>query len=139
MILIIIIEFTVVKAISFKIITLILFLGSIISGIYTYIVNPGNTFKEKEDNKNGKNHYCPHCNFTYPKNEKTYQHCSACGVCAPDTDHHCGVFGKCIGYRNKVAFYLFPALSIILLIIGFISILYHFINEIGKKKENKDK
>ena len=101
MILIIVIEFTVVKAISFKIITLILFLGSIITGIYTYIVNPGNTFKEK-DIKDGKNFFCPHCNFTYPKNDKTYEHCFACGVCAPNTDHHCGIFGKCIGYKNKI-------------------------------------
>lgn len=138
MILIIVIEFTVVKAISFKIIASILFLGSVISAIYTYIVNPGNTFKEK-DIKDGKNFFCPHCNFTYPKNDKTYEHCFACGVCAPNTDHHCGIFGKCIGYKNKITFYLFPTFSIILLIVCFVSVLYHFINETGKKKNNENK
>ena len=139
MILIIIIEFTVIKAILFKIISLVLFLGALITGFYTYLINPGVTFKENENNQNGKNYYCHQCNFTYPKNEKTYQHCFACGVCAPDTDHHCGVFGKCIGHKNKVSFYLFPTFSIILLILCFVSILYHFIHEIGKKSENKDK
>ena len=138
MILIIIIEFTLIKAISFKIISLLLFLGSVISAIYTYLVNPGNTFKEK-DIKDGINFFCPHCNFTYPKNDKTYEHCFACGVCAPNTDHHCGIFGKCIGYKNKITFYLFPTFSIILLIVCFVSVLYHFINETGKKKNNENK
>ena len=138
MILIIIIEFTLIKAISFKIIALILFLGSVISAIYTYLINPGNTFKEK-DIKGGKNFFCPHCNFTYPKNDKTYQHCFACGVCAPNSDHHCGIFGKCIGFKNKITFYLFPTFSIILLIVCFVSILYHFMSEIGKKNNNENK
>ena len=138
MILIIVLEFTVVKAISFRIIALILFLGSVTTAIYTYLVNPGNTFKEK-DIKDGKTFFCPHCNFTYPKNDKTYQHCFACGVCAPNTDHHCGIFGKCIGYKTKVTFYLFPTFSIILLIICFVSVLYHFMTEIGKKTNNENK
>ena len=142
MILIIILEFTVVKAISFKIIASILFFGSIFTGIYTFIANPGNTFKEKEkekENKDGKNFFCEQCNFTYPKNDKTYRHCFSCGVCIPNSDHHCGVFGKCIGYKNKISFYLFPTFSIILLIICFVSILYHFISEVGKKKGNGKK
>lgn len=140
MILIIIIEFTVVKNIAFKIIASALFLGSLITGLYTFLVNPGVTFKEEEsNNQNEKNFYCKECNFTYPKNEKKYLHCYACGVCAPNSDHHCGVFGKCIGKKNKVTFYLFPTISIILLIICFVSILYHFINEVGKKKEKNNK
>lgn len=138
MALIIIIEFTVIKSIVFKIISSALFLGSLMTGIYTYIINHGVTFREK-DNQKGRNHYCVHCNFTYPKNEEAYLHCNSCGVCAPGTDHHCGVFGKCIGKKNKVSFYLFPTFSIILLIVCFVSVLYHFMNEIGKKNEKKDK
>ena len=141
MILIIVITFLVVKNIIFQIIILALFIGSIVTGIYTFLVNPGVTFKEKDDDKNNnnnlKNYNCPQCNFTYPKNKK-YDHCFACGICAPDTDHHCGIFGKCIGYKNKIAFYLFPTFSIILLIIFFVSILYHFTHEIGKKKDNNE-
>jgi hypothetical protein len=137
-----IIEFIVIKAISFKIISLVLFLASTITGLYTFIINPGVTFKEKNNNNNnqqGKNYLCPNCNFTYPKNGKTYQHCFSCQVCAPDSDHHCGIFGKCIGYKNKISFYLFPTFSIILLILCFVSVFYHFVNEVGNKKENNDK
>ena len=137
MILIIVLELTLIKSIAFKIISLALFLGCLITGFYTYLINPGVTFKEKDNNQNGKNHHCPQCNFTYPKNENRYQHCYSCGVCAPNTDHHCGVFGKCIGQKNKVSFYLFPAFSIFLLIVCFVSVLYHFISEVGKNKENK--
>lgn len=138
MVLIIIIEFTVLKALSFKLISSALFIGSLVTGFYTYLINPGVTFKEK-NNVNGNSYHCPHCNFTYPKNEKKYLHCFACGICIPDSDHHCGVFGKCIGHRNKIAFYLFPTFSIILLILCFVSILYHFVNETGKKKDKDGK
>ena len=138
MVLIIIIEFTVIKSIAFKIITSTLFLGSLITGIYTYIINHGVTFREK-DNQIGKNYYCDYCKFTYPKNEETYQHCHSCGVCAPGTDHHCGVFGKCIGKKNRVTFYLFPTFSIILLVVCFVSVLYHFMSEIGKKNKKNQR
>ena len=120
MILIIIIEFTVVKNIVFKIIASALFLGSLLTGLYTFLVNPGVTFKEEEsNNQNEKNFYCKECNFTYPKNEKKYLHCYACGVCAPNSDHHCGVFGKCIAKKNANAFYLF--------LVSIISIICYFL------------
>ena len=141
MILILILEFFVVKSIVFQIISLALFLGSLVTGLVTYLVCPGITFKEKEEyenNKNLKNFYCQQCNFTYPKNKMSYQHCFPCGVCIPDSDHHCGVFGKCIGHWNKLAFYLFPTFSIIMLIICFVSVLYHFMHEVTKKNENKE-
>ena len=141
MILILILEFFVVKSIVFQIICLALFIGSLVTGIVTYLVCPGITFKEKveyENNKNLKGFYCQRCNFTYPKNKMVYQHCFPCGVCIPDSDHHCGVFGKCIGHGNKLAFYLFPTFSIIMLILCFISVLYHFMHEIKKKNENKE-
>lgn len=70
MILILILEFFVVKSIIFQIICLALFIGSLVTGIVTYLVCPGITFKEKveyENNKNLKGFYCQICNFTYPK------------------------------------------------------------------------
>lgn len=137
MVLIIVLELTIIKSLTFKIITLILFLGSLITGFYTFLINPGVTFKEKVNQK-GENYHCSHCNFTYPKNSKKYSHCFSCGVCTPNSDHHCGVFGKCIGYRNKISFYLFPTFSIILLILFFVSILYHFMYEIGKNKNKNN-
>ena len=62
-----------------------------------------------------------------------------CEICIAGPDHHCGIFGKCIGYKNKISFYLFPTFSIILLILCFVSVFYHFVNEVGNKKENNDK
>ena len=99
MILILVLEFLVVESIAFQIISLVLSIGSLVTGIVTFLVCPGITFKEKEEyenDKNLKNVYCQQCNFTYPKNKMTYKHCFPCGVCIPDKDHHCGVFGKCI-------------------------------------------
>ena len=84
MVLIIIIEFTVLKALSFKLISTALFIGSLVTGFYTFLINPGVTFKEK-NNVNGNSYHCPHCNFTYPKNEKKYLHCFACGICIKHT------------------------------------------------------
>ena len=141
MILLLIFEFFVVESIVFQIISLVLFIGSLVTGLATYLVCPGITFKEKEENENNKNlksFYCQQCKFTYPKNKMVYQHCFPCGVCVPDSDHHCGVFGKCIGHGNKLSFYLFPTFSVIMLIICFISVLYHFMYEVTKKSENKE-
>ena len=117
-----------------------LFIGSIITGIYTFLVNPGVTFKEKDDDKNNENlqnFNCQLCKFTYPKNKK-YQHCFSCSVCIPNSDHHCGIFGKCIGYKNKVAFYLCPTFCTFISISFLISIFYYIFNEILKKKDNNE-
>ena len=60
-----------------------------------------------------------------PKNEKKYEHCSLCNICIPGSDHHCGIFEKCIGRKNLICFYLFPTFSIILLIAFIVSIFYN--------------
>jgi hypothetical protein len=109
-------------------IVLCLFILSIITGILTYLINPGIIFKDN-DNNNGNNYHCPLCKFTYPKNDKKYEHCSICEVCIPEADHHCGVFEKCIGRKNLICFYLFPAFSIILLIVFLVSIFHNVIKD----------
>ena len=121
-ILILVIEFLVIKNIIYDIISLALFLLSILTGILTYIINPGTTFKE--NNKEGNNHHCGICNFTYPKSDKKYEHCSMCEICIAGPDHHCGIFEKCIGRKNLFCFYLFPTFSIILLIVFMISVFH---------------
>lgn len=35
------------------------------------------------------------------------EHCDDCNVCIEGLDHHCGFFNKCIGGKQKYAFYLF--------------------------------
>ena len=125
--LLVIIEFFVVKNIIFKFICLGLFILILASGLLTYFINPGTTFKE--NNEEGNNYYCSLCKFNYPKSKKKYRHCLLCEVCIPDTDHHCGVFEKCIARKNIVCFYLFPLVSIFLLIAFLISTFYHFVKE----------
>ena len=130
MILFVILDFIVVKSIVFKLIILILFILSITTGLLTYLINPGATFKENDNE--GNNHYCQLCKFRYPKSNKKYEHCSICGICIPGADHHCGVFEKCIGRKNLICFYLFPAFSIILLVVFLVSIFYNVV-----KREKK--
>ena len=130
MLLFVILNFIVVKSIIFKLILLVLFILSIATGLLTYLINPGITFKEND--KEGNNHYCHLCKFKYPKSDKKYEHCSLCEICIPGADHHCGVFEKCIGKKNLICFYLFPAFSIILFVVFIISIFYNTV-----KKEKK--
>ena len=130
MLLFVILDFIVVKNIVFKLIILILFILSVVTGLLTYLINPGATFKEND--KEGDNHYCHLCKFKYPKSDKKYEHCSICEICIPGADHHCGVFEKCIGRKNLICFYLFPAFSIILLVVFLVSIFYNVV-----KREKK--
>jgi hypothetical protein len=99
MLLFVILNFIVVKSIIFKLILLVLFILSIATGLLTYLINPGITFKEND--KEGNNHYCHLCKFKYPKSDKKYEHCSLCEICIPGADHHCGVFEKCIGKKKS--------------------------------------
>jgi len=130
---ILIIEFIIIKRMAFEIICSILCFGSILTGLITFLLNPGITFKEKDGKENPKMKICncPHCNFTYPKHIKPYTHCFTCGVCVPAADHHCGVFAKCIANRNIAYFYLFPICTIFNFIVFIISLIYHF----AKKKK----
>ena len=104
MLLITILQLCVINNLIFNIIILSLLILSIITGLLTYLVNPGFTFKDNNKNK-GNNYYCQLCKFIYPKNEKKYQHCPLCELCISGSDHHCGVFEKCIGKKNIIYFY----------------------------------
>lgn len=128
--LILILEFFVIKNIVYKFICLGLFLLSILMEILTYLINPGTTFKE--NNREGSPHHCGICKFTYPKSSKKYEHCSSCEVCIAGADHHCGVFEKCIGRKNLICFYLFPVFSMALLIVFFVS-LFHKVAKKAKE------
>lgn len=45
---------------------------------------------------------CKLCEFQ--SFEGNASHCFACGTCVLVKDHHCGVFGKCIGEFNLKKF-----------------------------------
>ena len=52
MLLFVILNFIVVKSIIFKLILLVLFILSIATGLLTYLINPGITFKENDKEGN---------------------------------------------------------------------------------------
>ena len=83
-----------------------LFLLLILSLIYTFIINPGIVYYSDDlpYNQNDFN-YCKICKV-YTHKKRKVVHCEICGVCCEKFDHHCGVFGKCIGKGNIITFYL---------------------------------
>lgn len=76
---------------------------SLISGLLTFILNPGVIYSDNSDEKV----YCSQCQFLYPKSNKNMEHCYICGICICKLDHHCDVIGKCVGKNNIVCFLLF--------------------------------
>lgn len=110
---------------------------AIITGLHAYLINPGTSFKLQNPNSEGQTqpkYYCEKCNFTYPGLKKELTHCYECKVCFHGHDHHCGVFGKCIAKKNLITFFIFPSLGSIIGIIGFISLIYYFVQLVKTKK-----
>lgn len=92
--------------------------------ILTYIINPGIIFSSKNE---VEKEYCKDCDFFYPYH-RNLKHCSLCHVCVIGRDHHCGVFGKCIGTNNIVFFYLFLFFALGKLISSMITLIYILAN-----------
>ena len=73
--------------------------------IYTklFITNPG--FAENKEKKEDEIYlYCNLCDIHVNKKSKTV-HCSKCGMCIEEFNHHCDWIGKCIGKNNLYEFY----------------------------------
>merc|ERR1712216_594040 len=54
---------------------------------------------------------CRRCAVPRPRGRA--HHCSTCGVCAYDLDHHCIYINNCVGYLNRRNFVLFMTWEII--------------------------
>ena len=66
------------------------------------LINPGIIQNKKSDVDNVG--YCSICQVYFnPKNN--VEHCSMCGICVENIDHHCIWVGKCVGKNNKFSFY----------------------------------
>ena len=74
--------------------------------VYTkmFITNPGFAEKIKVEKEKAKYLFCPICNIYVNKNSKTV-HCTKCGLCVEEFNHHCGWIGKCIAKKNLYEFY----------------------------------
>lgn len=87
--------------------------------VYTklFITNPGFAENITEKKENETYLYCNVCDIRVNKKSKT-MHCSKCGMCVEQFNHHCDWIGKCIGKNNLYYFYF-------LIIWIFIMILYY--------------
>ena len=96
-----------------KIISISLNLLYLISGLFTYLLNPGTIYRY---GKNKKKKYCKECNYEYPFHKKL-SHCYSGGICVIGIDHHCGVFGKCILGKTFFGFILLLYLLLFLFLL----------------------
>ena len=82
---------------------------TIVFGAYVSFSDPGffqRAYMDKsifEANKREDKLQCEDC-LTLKIDE--VRHCNFCQCCVKKMDHHCDVFGNCIGRRNLVCFYL---------------------------------
>lgn len=112
-----------IKWIIFKIVSLILHLTCIISGLITFVLNPGIIYNQKNEGINSESKiYCFQCRFQYPNLNMTLTHCENCGVCVYARDHHCDVFGKCVGKNNINIFSTFAISMCFLILLDFGSV-----------------
>ena len=96
--------------------------------VYTkmFISNPG--FAKNIKIEKGKDNYlyCRFCDIHVEKNTKTV-HCSKCGLCVEEFNHHCGWIGKCIGKNNLYEFYfLIFWIFVIILYYSFAFTIVHY-------------
>ena len=92
--------------------------------MYTFLANPGIPDKIFTRVKNAEHvdplpsrrdewkKYCQICELMN-ESKYTYSHCSTCGVCVENEDHHCAIFGKCIARSNQVTFYLSMVMAVV--------------------------
>ena len=117
------IHFIFIKYLILKIISILLTIICIISGIITFVLNPGIIYNQKKEGINNENKiYCSQCEFQYPNLNETLTHCDNCGVCYIGRDHHCDVFGKCVAKKNINIFSTFSISVCLLLVANFCSI-----------------
>ncbi len=71
-------------------------------------LDPGTIFEDEEETYVTWRVYCMTCCLY---RLRTSKHCLWCNRCVKKYDHHCSVFGKCIGKRNLIPFWAFIAIS----------------------------
>ena len=80
---------------------------------------------------------CTKCNIYYLPQDKV-THCSSCGVCMRNLDHHCSVFRRCITKRNIILFFGIIFLFIALYVYSLIFIILFCVNFVSKKRGRRN-
>ncbi len=88
----------------FRLVIILLMYSVPILYMLLFFLDPGTVFDHEEETFSEERIYCLTCEIY--RNIST-KHCSFCNRCCKKYDHHCSVFGKCIGKRNLLIFYLF--------------------------------
>ena len=78
-------------------------IGQIVLFFVLSYLDAGTIFEDEEDEYNEDRTFCTNCKIYKKRSSK---HCIWCNKCTMWYDHHCSVFGKCIGKRNIVPFFL---------------------------------
>ena len=124
-----VLHFIYIKYFIFKIVSLLLNMTCIISGLVTLVLNPGIIYNQKNEGIDTENKiYCFECRYQYPRLNMTLTHCENCGVCVFARDHHCDVFGKCVGKNNINIFSSFAISICFIFLLNFGSIGYLMIS-----------
>jgi len=89
---------------TIKTIVTYVLITQIILHLLICFVDAGTLFEDEEDDYGQERIYCITCKLYRKNNSK---HCIWCNRCIKYYDHHCSIFGKCIGKRNIVFFWMF--------------------------------
>ena len=93
---------------NFKLFVTIALITQYICYLMISFLDPGTLLEDEDDSYYEERHLCNICQLYKISSSK---HCIWCNKCIQKYDHHCSVFGKCIGKRNLFFFWLFLILS----------------------------
>jgi hypothetical protein len=90
------------------------------------VTDPG--YKKPDSEKHVKTlEVCKKCG--YNKEHLRINHCSMCGFCVENLDHHCYFVNNCIAKGNMRYFLQFTAWGVIILLFGLVHVCYKFYHE----------
>ena len=103
---------------GFQVIGVVIF--SVMQGSYLMaaFLDPGMGERDRDEEESLSSPLLsPYCHSCRAHQSPKAVHCTICGICVVNRDHHCPWIGKCIGEENATYFFCF--VSALLAMIGF--------------------
>ena len=100
------------------------FLLSFVLFMILWLTDPGYLYQDSTINfyeiveQFDPNHLCPECQVIRTERSR---HCNICNRCVERFDHHCPWINNCVGIRNHGYFYLYIVITIIYILLAFLS------------------